>query len=199
MKLPKVKTVDKAPLTSPYAVSNAVFEPEGAGAPPPSSYILAGKMKLGESLNVPALNSVISKRSSSASRSTATESFRHQANGGSDDSSAGQERDRSGSSVTNFNTGAFHHVPPRAVEYGSESEEEEDDSPYRSSGSEVNNSTLFSFRVKLQLEMEKRVAFWRKNCDFNLLQNFGEIATEGWHCTCSVFCECNDSWWSFDL
>ena len=152
VKLPKVKTNDK--LTSPYAVSVPFEETasggDGAGAPP-SGYILAGKMKLGESLNVPALNSVISKRSSSASRSTATnsESFRQQAAGaaaaaapGSDDSSAGQERDRSGSSVTNFNTGAFHHVTREVVFDGSESEDEED-SPYRSAssgGSEVNTN-----------------------------------------------------------
>ena len=78
VKLPKVKTNDK--LTSPYAVSVPFEETasggDGAGAPP-SGYILAGKMKLGESLNVPALNSVISKRSSSASRSTATNSARY--------------------------------------------------------------------------------------------------------------------------
>ena len=61
-------------LTSPYAVSNSMLidKPEEKSAKnnsvnkqmnknsslPPNGYILPGKMKLGNSLNVPALNSV---------------------------------------------------------------------------------------------------------------------------------------------
>ena len=89
---------------------------------------------------------VSSKRSSSASRSSGETNSPNQLKqhqrqslatptvgmGSDDSSSAGPEQDRGSGSVTNFATGAFQrmsHTP------GYESDEEEDESPYRSTSS----------------------------------------------------------------
>ena len=151
VKMPKLKTSEPTKLmgsnqhlTSPYAVSNAVpnllpridpnqVKDESNDESPPSGYILPGKMKLGDSLNVPALNSVMKRKSGSSGNSSESSSFRQ--NPTTVHSGSSVEQDRSGS-VRNFHNGAYRHQ-----EEEFESSEDESESPYRSSsGSEGANS-----------------------------------------------------------
>ena len=70
--------------------------------------------------------------------------------GSDDSSSAGPEQDRGSGSVTNFATGAFQRMSQKP---GYESDEEEDESPYRStsSGSLVR---LFIVKAIILIELE---------------------------------------------